>query len=324
VVTLINPATGLELSEEGDALTDAAGTRFPIIAGVPRICAADNYTDNFGLQWNTFASTQIDRSNEGIDLSSRRFFAETGWPRGGLEGEHVLEVGSGAGRFTRVVLEETKARLWSVDYSSAVEANLRNNADVAGGRLRLFQASIYELPFPDSSFDKVFCLGVLQHTPDFEASVRALVAKAKPGGEIVVDFYPIRGWWTKLNAKYLLRPLTKRMAHDRLLKLIDRNIDWLMAAHRGLTRVGLGGLTRFLPIADLRHILPKQLTPAQAREWAVLDTFDMYSPAYDNPQRIARVADMFRRSGATVTFADYVDLGEAQAAVVRATKNPAA
>ena len=74
------------------------------------------------------------------------------------------------------------------------------------------------MPFPDGSFDKVFCLGVLQHTPDFEASVRALVVKARPGGEIVVDFYPIRGWWTKLNAKYLLRPLTKRMSHDRLLE----------------------------------------------------------------------------------------------------------
>ena len=62
--------------------------------------------------------------------------------------------------------------------------------------------------FPDGSFDKVFCLGVLQHTPDFEASVRALVRKAKPGGEIAVDFYPIRGWWTKLNAVYQSSPPT--------------------------------------------------------------------------------------------------------------------
>jgi SAM-dependent methyltransferase len=176
------------------------------------------------------------------------------------------------------------------------------------------------MPFTDGSFDKTFCLGVLQHTPDFEASVRALVAKAKPGGEIVVDFYPIRGWWTKLNAKYLLRPLTKRMSHKRLLGIIDRNIDWLIAAHRALVRWRLGALTRFLPIADLRYILPKALSPKQAREWAVLDTFDMFSPEYDNPQRIERVAEMFERSGARVTFKGYVDVAGAQAAVVRATK----
>ena len=320
MVSLINPANGLALREQDGVLIDEAGNSFPTVQGIPRICEADNYTQNFGLQWNLFDSTQLDRPASGIELSAKRFFTETGWSRDALDGKDVLEVGSGAGRFTKVVLEETNARLWSVDYSNAVEANLRNNGAIAPKRLRLFQASIYEMPFPDGSFDKVFCLGVLQHTPDFEASVRALVAKAKPGGEIVVDFYPIRGWWTKLNAKYLLRPFTRRMKHDRLLGLIDRNIDWLIAAHRTLTRWRLGALTRLLPIADLRYVLPKGLSPKGQREWALLDTFDMFSPEYDQPQRVARVAEMFRRAGATVTFAGFVDVAGAQAAAVRAVR----
>lgn len=318
---LIHPATGLELRPLGSDLVDAAGHAIPIVGGIPRFCDPSNYTQNFGLQWNKFAATQLDRADAGLELSEERFFRETGWTTEELAGQDLLEVGSGAGRFTRVVLERTDARLCSIDYSTAVEANLANNAAVAGDRLRLVQASIYEMPFPDDSFDKVFCLGVLQHTPSFEDSVRALVAKAKPGGEIVVDFYPVRGWWTKLNAKYLLRPITRRMSHDRLLGLIDRNIDWLMATHQGLTRWGLGALTRFLPIADLRYILPDGLDPQVAREWAVLDTFDMFSPEYDNPQRIADVADMFRRAGAKVGFAGFVDVGSASAAVVRAVKD---
>ncbi len=220
-VTLINPADGSPLQRCGDRLVDENGHGFPVLEGVPRICPPDNYTQNFGLQWNMFQTTQLDRADAGLDLSEERFFRETGWTAEDLAGEDVLEVGSGAGRFSKTVLEHTAARLYSVDYSSAVEANQRNNGAIAPDRFQLFQASIYEMPFPDGSFDKVFCLGVLQHTPDFEASVRALVAKAKPGGEIVVDFYPIRGWWTKLNAKYLLRPFTKRMSHDRLLKLVD-------------------------------------------------------------------------------------------------------
>ncbi len=320
MVSLINPTNGLALQEEAGALVDSAGNRFPVIAGIPRICDPDNYTRNFGLQWNTFALTQLDRRESGLELSAERFFKETEWAADNLAGKDVLEVGSGAGRFSRVVLEKTDAFLWSVDYSSAIEANLRNNGAIAGGRLKLFQASITELPFPDGSFDKVFCLGVLQHTPDFEASVRSLIAMARPGGEIVVDFYPIRGWWTKLNAKYMLRPFTRRLPHDRLLRLIDRNIDWLMAAYRALVRWRLGALTRFLPIADLRYIHPKGLTPDQAREWAVLDTFDMFSPAFDNPQRVERVADMFGRCGAQITFAGYVDAAGAQAAVVRAIR----
>lgn len=320
MISLINPATGLQLRSSGSDLVDTAGHAIPVVGGIPRFCDPANYTQNFGLQWNKFAATQLDRSKAGLALSEERFFRETGWSAEELAGRDLLEVGSGAGRFSRVVLERTEARLWSIDYSTAVEANLANNAALAGDRLRLFQASIYEMPFPDGSFDKVFCLGVLQHTPSFEDSVRALVAKAKPGGEIVVDFYPVRGWWTKLNAKYLLRPISRRMSHDRLLRLIDQNVDWLMAAHRRLTRWRLGALTRFLPIADLRYILPDGLAPDVAREWAVLDTFDMFSPEYDNPQRVADVAEMFRRAGATVSFAGFVEVGGASAAVVRAVK----
>jgi len=145
-----------------------------------------------------------------------------------------------------------------------------------------------------------------------------LVAKAKSGGEIVVDFYPIRGWWTKIHAKYLLRPLTRRLSHERLLELIDRNIDWLMAAHRGLTRIGLGAFTRFLPVADIRYVLPEGLSANQQREWAALDTFDMFSPEYDQPQRLEAVAKMFERAGASVSFAGYV--GKARGAVVRGVR----
>ena len=316
-VELINPANDKPLQRQGNVLADGNGASFPIIGGIPRICEPSNYADSFGKQWNRFRLTQLDA--EGQALSRHRFFAETGWSPEQLAGADILEVGSGAGRFTRVVLEDTSANLYSVDYSTAVEANLKTNHELANDRLHLFQASITDLPFADGSFDKVFCLGVLQHTPSFEASVRALIQKAKQGGEIVVDFYPIRGWWTKLNAKYLLRPLTRRMPHDRLLRLIEANIGWLIPAHKGLTKAGLGALTRFLPLVDLRTI-PANLAPEQEREWAILDTFDMFSPEHDHPQRLSAVAEMFRRNSSDVTFAGYVDAGTAQAPVVRAIR----
>src|SRR4029079_14520550 len=100
---------------------DAEGNRFPLLAGVPRVCDPENYTSNFGVQWNAFRETQIDRGEAGI--SKRRFFAETAWSPEELSGVDGLEVGSGAGRFSQIVLKHTKASLYSVDYSSAVEAN---------------------------------------------------------------------------------------------------------------------------------------------------------------------------------------------------------
>jgi SAM-dependent methyltransferase len=321
-VTLINPGNGLPLVRRDEQLVDAAGNSFPVIAGVPRICSIDNYTENFGKQWNAFRLTQIDRPHEGQTLSESRFFETTGWSAEELDGLNVLEVGSGAGRFTQVVLRRTRAHLWSVDYSSAVEANYKTNSQVGEGRLHLFQASIYEMPFPDDSFDRVFCMGVLQHTPDFEASIRALVQKVKPGGEVVVDFYPIKGFWTKIHAKYLLRPITKRMPHERLLRVIDRNADRLIRISRFLDKPGLRIFNRFVPVCDLRFVAPPAISDEQLREWVVLDTFDMFSPEYDNPKRPSQVADMFRRAGATVEFAGIMPIGNANAAVVRARKNP--
>jgi SAM-dependent methyltransferase len=319
----VNPHNGLPLRRDGDRLIDGEGNSFPVVAGVPRVCEQENYTSSFGRQWNLFQTTQIDGQGIQANPSEIRLFAETGWQPEELIGLDILEVGSGAGRFSRVILTRTRANLYSVDYSSAVEANLRNNGEYGAGRFHLAQASIYELPFPDDRFDKVLCLGVLQHTPDFEASVRALITKARPGGEIVVDFYVIKGWWTKLTAKYLLRPFTKRIPHDRLLGLIERNVDWLMTLSNLLERAKLGALRRFLPIVDFTNSMPPGLTRDELRQWIVLDTFDMFSPEYDNPQRLSTVAKMFERGGADVTFAGYIDAGSGVAAVVRGRKRRA-
>ncbi len=320
-VEIINPKNKLPLYFSEGKLTDSEGNTFPIVNGVPRIADLDNYTKNFGVQWNKFDKTQFDRESDGLALSQRRFFKESGWTRDDLCGKDILEVGSGAGRFSRVVLEHTLAQLYSIDYSDAVNVNFKNNSPIAADRFHLLQASIYEMPFLDNAFDKVFCFGVLQHTPNFKSSVKALISKAKPGGEVIVDFYPIKGWWTKLHAKYIFRPFTKRMRHEKLFEIIESNVDWLIKTSRLLNDFGLGVLTRILPIVDLRTIPKVGLSEDQLREWVVLDTFDMFSPEHDYPQRVIDVADMFRNNGVNVTFAGFVDIDNGlKAAVVRGNK----
>lgn len=314
----INPLSGQFLRRADSAFVDVeSGDSFPVIRGIPRFCPADNYSDSFGYQWNRFDRTQLD-SHSGSNQSFERFYAETGWNPHELSGCSVLEVGSGAGRFSEVFLRTTAGVLHSVDYSNAVDANLRNNA-AYGDRLQLAQASIYELPFADQSFDKIFCLGVLQHTPSFQESVAALIAKAKLGGEIVVDFYPIKGWYTKIHAKYIVRPLTKRLPKPLLLRLIRLNIPWMLALFDLLCLMRLGPLTRFIPITDV-SLFPSMLSNAQRREWAVMDTFDCLSPTYDNPQRLQNVVRMFTHHGCEVTFAGLATYPGGSSTVVRAIR----
>ena len=321
MIPLINPVNNRPLTKEGTEYKDNQGNSFPIINGVPRFVPEDNYTNSFGFQWNKFQKTQIDREAKNSSFSKERFFVATEWDKEDLTGKNVLEVGSGAGRFTQIVLDYTKANLYSIDYSDAVSANYRNNAH-HGDRLHLFQASIYEMPFPDNSFDKVFCFGVLQHTPDFKKSVKSLIDKAKPGGEIAVDFYPIKGWYTKINAKYMLRPWTKKMSHEKLLNKIDRNADRLIKTYKVIDKMGLAMIGhRFLPICDINRTLPANLSKEELREWVVLDTFDMFSPAYDNPQKINTVKKWMEECGVNVTQAGFLTYANnLKVAVVRGIK----
>jgi hypothetical protein len=81
----------------------------------------------------------------------------------------------------------------------------------------------------------------------------------------------------------------------------------------------LGALTRFIPITDVRGF-PRSLSATQRREWAVMDTFDGFSPEYDNPQRVQDVARMFSSRGCEVSHAGLVSYPAGSSMVVRAIK----
>ena len=316
-IPYVCPYTGEDLVLEKNKYISVSKRTFKIKNHIPRFCEEENYTESFGLQWNLFNRTQLDSFSD-IKLSHDRFWAQTGWNHKSLEKLNILEVGSGAGRFTEVFLKSTNCDLYSVDYSSAVEANFKNNS-VFRSRLKLCQASIYEMPFKDNSFDKCFCFGVLQHTPSFENSVKALVSKVNINGEIVVDFYPIKGFYTKIHAKYFLRPITKRLPKKTLLFLIKKSIPISLLIFDILKKIKLAFLIRFLPITDVRTF-PKSLNKKQRKEWAIMDTFDCFSPEHDNPQKMRNVIKMFKKNGCEIIFGGLVKFNGGSSLVVRAKK----
>jgi hypothetical protein len=80
------------------------------------------------------------------------------------------------------------------------------------------------------------------------------------------------------------------MSHEKLLNKIDRNADRLIKTYKVIDKMGLAMIGhRFLPMCDINRTLPANLSKEELREWVVLDTFDMFSPAYDNPQKISTV-----------------------------------
>jgi len=261
---------------------------YPVVANIPRFVPGENYADSFGFQWNKHRKTQLD-SFSGLDISKRRVEEATGWPAD-LSGQCILEAGSGAGRFTEILVK-TGAEVYSFDYSTAVDANYLNNGH--NKNLHLFQGDIFNIPFAPATFDKVICLGVIQHTPDPAKAFSSLARQVKPGGELVIDVYrddlPARLQW-----KYLLRPFTKRIEQQKLYRLIARLATVLVPLSRMLRKIAGRAGARLVPIVEYSHLgLPDELN----KEWAVLDTFDMLSPEYDYPQSLAAVQRWFDEAG---------------------------
>jgi SAM-dependent methyltransferase len=257
----------------------------PARDGIPRFVEELDYAESFGDQWKRWRRVQLD-SETGKSLSRDRFFNGTGWTPDELEGELVLEVGCGAGRFTEVLLE-SGARVVAVDASTAVDACRETCGDDPS--LSIVQADLHALPFQPGSFDRVFCFGVLQHTPDPERAFRALVEQVRPRGLLAADIYRHQPYIDRWSAKTLWRPLTTRLPHDRLRRIIEWYIPrWLPIDDR-LRRVPRLG--RFL-IAIVPCWNPYGLFDLSGEEtvaWTILDTFDALAPRYDNPRSVEDV-----------------------------------
>ena len=261
---------------------------------IPRFVADSNYADNFGMQWNMFSRTQLD-SFSGQNISSNRFWKATKLKPDEIKGKWILDIGCGAGRFAEVALE-AGANLVALDYSNAVDAAYSNLGHHPN--LHLVQGDIYALPFIKDFFPIVYSLGVLQHTPDVAKSFAALPVHLEKGGLLIVDLYWKR-LQTLLHPKYLLRPFTKRMSQIKLFNVLHKYIPRLLATSQALGKVPLFGrfLKRFIPVADYTGIYP--LNSEQLKEWALLDTFDMLAPEYDNPQTIRTINNWFEKAGFT-------------------------
>ena len=137
---------------------------------------------------------------------------------------------------------------------------------------------------------------MLQHTPDVQAEFIALPPCLKsPGGRLAVDVYG-KSWRTWFNPKYWLRPLTTRVPIESLFKAVELAVPILLPLSRTLGRLPKIGsvLKRMIPIADYKGLYP--LDDTQLREWAVLDTFDMLSPRYDQPQTPQMLQAWFERA----------------------------
>lgn len=289
---LLKGAVYREKEIKSGFLVSPSGRSFPIIEGIPRFIKTNNYAFSFGLQWNRFARTQLD-SITGRNYSRDRFRKEVAWGKEWARGKWIMDMGCGAGRFAEIAAE-SDCRLVAVDMSNAVDAAKSNLSRFSN--VDFVQADLFNLPFRPGLFQGVYCIGVLQHTPDPYRAMRFLLDMLSPEGRFAFTIYARRPW-TKLYMKYWLRKITQNIDDRKLLRLIEKTMPIAFAVTDILFRIpALGRVMRFLiPVAN--YVERDDLTREQRYEEAILDTFDMFSPRYDLPVTAPEVIASLKASG---------------------------
>ncbi len=166
--------------------------------------------------------------------------------------------------------------------------------------MAIVRGDLLRLPFAPGSFDLIYSLGVLDHTPDPRAAFLALARLLKPGGRIAIWVYPRerrivetimdlqRAVSTRLPLG-VLEPLCRIAAPIGGLK------RRLMASRRWVVQ-RLGVAIHLATIGVSMHPDP---------EVRVCDTLDWYAPRYLSRHTLAEVAGWFAEAG----LIDVVDLG---------------
>ncbi len=280
--------------EEGTLRSEKTDKVYPIVRGIPRFVPESGYADSFGMQWNRFRETQLDSLN-GTQLSTNRFWGETEWTPKDIENKWILDMGCGSGRFAEVAAA-AGARIVALDLSTAVEATKQTLSPFPNAHV--VQASLLDPPFAEGGFDGVYCIGVLQHTPDPRGGCRQGGAHGEEGWPLLHDHLrpsPLDQALQQIPAAagHQARRRTEAARGHRARH------DGALSTHRqALPLPVIGKVARFaIPVAN--YVGDPSYEDDKLRyDFAVLDTFDMLAPAFDDPMTAEEVDEVLGTLGA--------------------------
>lgn len=103
---------------------------------------------------------------------------------GDVEGQPVLDLGSGTGRFSGEIADRLRTQVFALEPSYGMRAEAKRAAD--NRRVLLVGGRAEELPFSDRFFRAAFALNVMHHVSDRPAAAHELARVVVTEGTLVV------------------------------------------------------------------------------------------------------------------------------------------
>jgi SAM-dependent methyltransferase len=287
---LICPETGetleLEIHEEQGGqikegrLTSSKGDHiYPIINYVPRFVETDKYTDSFSTQRLYVRRHFKHYLRDTSGFSS--FYLTTGFTKERISRGLTLEIGCGYGRFMDVVHREG-GEIVGIDLSTH-SVDLAQSFIGMKPNVHLVQCDLFKLPFRKGSFDSIYSIGVLHHTPDCKKAFQALPAYLSYGGQISIWVYHPSNQmdivkWRQFTCKWPPSALYLWCIINQVL------FSWV----------------RTIPVIrwKFNRLIPGSVPKPGQHFWLrVLEDFDNLSPKYASSHTPSEVVEWYREAG---------------------------
>lgn len=243
----------------------------------------------YGLQWNRYRILRPEEDQATLLL-------KTGLNPGDFRDRLVLDGGCGMGRYAR------QATLWGadvigIDLSQAVLA-ARELTATDNGRALILRGDLMRIPLPEATFDIVYSIGVIDHTPDPQRAFANLAALVRPGGLMAI-------WVYQKQSPIVERIMAVHRAIARKLpvRTVERLSRWSVPVG-GLKRrmsASRWGLVRKLGL--VLHALTIGVSMHPDPEVRACDTLDWYAPRFVSHHTPEEVEKWFAAAG----FADVHD-----------------
>ncbi len=200
-------------------------------------------------------------------------------------GRAVLDAGCGNGDYSAAFVKAQARRVTGIDVSARSLTTAQSKAPTAA----LYQASLSELPFPDSAFDAIWSWGVLHYVPDPSAALHEIGRVLAPGGVAVIHTLGANFWSSMELSLQRVFSRSPRRVQSLVLEVGSLAIPVV-------TRARTGKQPTAHTTKSVRQKLQERLfVPGHQQTFSLLDLQAGFGTSFSVTQAYPPVADLLSR-----------------------------